>query len=392
MGIISSFIDRLPSSKRAMRESIAKSQEVQQELQQLEKRIDALSRQIDSAVSSSEAQWARSASAQQETARSLSEFNANLKNDLDTQFARNQVMHWELYRRDGEELTKAKHRFFRNMSPATGSARIFQLGCAQLLAEFDDLCDKNDIPYWIAFGTLLGAVRHEGFIPWDDDIDLCMMRSDIQRVIDLVKDSEKYRVSIIYDAWNFCKQVRFMYRDQRNPCFLDLFIFEKTSVPTPETFNRLFALRHRMIDEMQASNLFPEWKRKEFVPADDPLSRDIERLFAQYREEGAAILTPPQASTHHADGIIWGIENLDDLNQYRWCCPTSDVFPTQRMLFEGRRCNAPARSDKFLSEVYGDIYTLPSDLISHCPHVSDETLGDRETLASIKERLGPTDS
>ena len=296
-------------------------------------------------------------------------------------------MQWELYRNDGEDLPSAKKRFFRSMSPATGGARLFQQGCAQLLTEFDELCNKHDIPYWIAFGTLLGAVRHGGFIPWDDDIDLCMMRSDIQHIVKMMQNDNKSRVSIIYDAWNFCKQVRFMYRDRRNPCFLDLFIFEETNAPTPDTFDRLFTLRHRMIDEMRSSDLFPTWKSKEFVPVEDPLSRDIERLFAQYREESASILMTPHPNASETEGVIWGIENLDDLNHYRWCCPKSDVLPTQRLSFEGHACSAPANIDKFLSEVYGDIYALPNDLVSHCPHVSEKSLENRETLASIKEHL-----
>lgn len=382
MSIIPKLIDRLPSSKRAMRESLQVSRQIQDNIQSLEIQLEAQRTSLDALSRANELALARLDALQQQAVNTA---NA-LQMSLNTQFARNQIMQWELYRHDGEDLASAKKRFFRNMSPATGGARLFQLGCAQLLAEFDNLCEKNSIPYWIAFGTLLGAVRHGGFIPWDDDIDLCMMRSDIKRVIDLVEESEKFRVSIIYDSWNFCKQVRFMYRDQHNPCFLDLFIFEKTSVPTSETFDRLFTLRHRMIDEMRASEFFPKWKEKEFVPADDPLSRDIERLFAQYRQEAASILAPPQTS-HQTEGVIWGIENLDDLNHYRWCCLKTDVLPTKRISFEGKECNAPANSDKFLSEVYGDIYTLPNDLVSHCPHVSEESLENRETLASIKEHL-----
>lgn len=50
-----------------------------------------------------------------------------------------------------------------------------------MLERLDEVCRKHDITYWAFYGTLLGAVRHQGFIPWDDDIDLVMFRDDYER-------------------------------------------------------------------------------------------------------------------------------------------------------------------------------------------------------------------
>lgn len=55
-----------------------------------------------------------------------------------------------------------------------------------LLAEFDRVCRANDLEYFALYGTALGAVRHEGFIPWDDDLDVGMVRSEYERMTQIV--------------------------------------------------------------------------------------------------------------------------------------------------------------------------------------------------------------
>lgn len=52
-----------------------------------------------------------------------------------------------------------------------------------------DICTKNDLTIWAGYGTLIGAARHQGFIPWDDDLDFVMMRSDYDKLLDLVKSN-----------------------------------------------------------------------------------------------------------------------------------------------------------------------------------------------------------
>ncbi len=59
-----------------------------------------------------------------------------------------------------------------------------------ILAEFDRVCRAHNLCYTIAYGTLLGAIRHKGFIPWDDDVDVCMPRPDYEKFYAMVKSGE----------------------------------------------------------------------------------------------------------------------------------------------------------------------------------------------------------
>ena len=60
-----------------------------------------------------------------------------------------------------------------------------------LLMEFDRVCKKHGLKYYAVFGTLLGAIRHNGFIPWDDDIDVCMPRDDYEKFLQLSDEFEE---------------------------------------------------------------------------------------------------------------------------------------------------------------------------------------------------------
>lgn len=61
-----------------------------------------------------------------------------------------------------------------------------------ILSDFIHICNENNLKYYAAYGTALGAIRHEGFIPWDDDIDLIMFREDYNKLIEIINSSEKY--------------------------------------------------------------------------------------------------------------------------------------------------------------------------------------------------------
>lgn len=66
--------------------------------------------------------------------------------------------------------------------------RKHQLKMLEMLKYVDGLCRKHDIPYYLSGGTLLGAVRHQGFIPWDDDLDIILMKKDFRRLLKVLRN------------------------------------------------------------------------------------------------------------------------------------------------------------------------------------------------------------
>ena len=84
-----------------------------------------------------------------------------------------------------------------NLNELTEIRDLDRIKCILLdiLSYIDDLCEKNNIRYSIAYGTLIGAIRHHGFIPWDDDIDIYMPREDFKRFISVINaQSSRYRL------------------------------------------------------------------------------------------------------------------------------------------------------------------------------------------------------
>ena len=73
-----------------------------------------------------------------------------------------------------------------------------------ILIYLDKICKENNIKYYLSSGTLLGAIKYKGFIPWDDDIDVVLFRSDYLKLIDVLgKNDEKYKILSIYNTEDY---------------------------------------------------------------------------------------------------------------------------------------------------------------------------------------------
>ena len=106
--------------------------------------------------------------------------------------------------------------------------RNLQLGILELLKIFDKLCKKHNLTYFLDAGNLLGAYRHKGFIPWDDDMDVAMPREDYDKVVPLLKEElNKYGIIVgpggIYDDRGILQRIGINYKTAETGIWMDIF-------------------------------------------------------------------------------------------------------------------------------------------------------------------------
>lgn len=314
-----------------------------------------------------------------------------IRDDIAQLDKRTMMLLWELHRREGESTHEAKRRVLEELSPATGSMRLYQLAGAQLLFEFDAFCRMHGLSYWLQSGTLLGAVRHQGFIPWDDDLDVAMSRADIERACELVEDDPRYRITVRYDWCVRCRQVRFRYADEHIPCFIDLFYFDPVASADKETFVAREAERAALEADLVADEALSEFwsKESQFVDEEDEKALALRAHFDAHvnalYEAGTLV-----RSLEDAEGVIWAIDNVNSgVRHHSWyLLPIEAVLPLTTLPFEGHDVCVPHDYHRCLEDIFGDIYELPHTVGSFFNHDVEDALRDEATLEAIEGIVG----
>jgi len=224
-----------------------------------------------------------------------------------------------------------------------------------IMKEFDRICTENGIKYWLDGGTCLGAVRHGGFIPWDDDADVCMFREDYERFIKVFKEDERFVISTrendLYYTLGFAKfrlkgmvlpesgSTADIHYTHRGP-FVDVFIVEDGTRVSGLIFKQIGCHLHF------------------FTKMENPgvVSVALLKFFKKLYLKSIKLWTPvmqrlPWAKCRYAIGtnffkIIFRKGIFDEL------------VP---MEFEGLQLPVPKDYDTYLTDYYGDYMTLPSE-------------------------------
>lgn len=254
---------------------------------------------------------------------------------------------------DAIEQKKLRERF----NPEGSLLRQHQLRMLDMLKYIDAVCRKNNIKYWLCSGTLIGAVRHGGFIPWDDDVDIEMLKEDYKKLVKVMKNEPQddyvlqthetdsnyyYPFAKLRDLHSCIKENHESDRYYKyKGCFIDIFIMEPSS--------SLFL--HKLSVKIQAGLVF----RPNLI-IKNRIFRNIYFPVVLFLINN--LLFP----------LLGFISGLAARGQLRHTLGTKffkarnmeDIFPLATTRFEDTTFFVPYNSDSYLRKIYGEYTCLPN--------------------------------
>lgn len=245
-----------------------------------------------------------------------------------------------------------------------------------ILKEFDKICSENKIDYFLCGGSAIGAVRHGGFIPWDDDIDVGMSRKDYDKFLKIAKKkySKKYtivnndenpRFPLMNTRWGL-NGTEYKTEDLKDipgefGIFLDIFCFD--NIPDDEKLMK----RQATFAWFYGKLLVLSGVKKPTLYHYGIKAKILSIIFfiAHY------ILKILHLTSRHfykrALSYALQYENVKtkrfaymfDPQRYTSMLTKNDIYPTRRIKYENIEVNVPKKIESYLERRYGDYMTLP---------------------------------
>lgn len=242
----------------------------------------------------------------------------------------------------------------------------------EMLKYFRAVCEENDIPYSLAYGTLLGARRHGGFIPWDDDVDVFVLREDYERLISALRKNHEHRFQVMTHEdhpdyyYNIAKLVdtetalvEHGYRPIAGyGVFVDIFPLDR--VPSDD---KAFARQSRK------AKIYSWFRAVSIIENSSTAHRNLLKRIASFCLKIVSDLFGTEFWLRAADRALRMYEHSDyDLV----CCLTEYPKPRERMsctrllqgetiLFEGEPFSCVSDVEGYLTDRYGDYRKLPPE-------------------------------
>lgn len=242
--------------------------------------------------------------------------------------------------------------------PEGSKLRRNQLELLDMLLDLAAICKEHNIQWWLSSGTLLGAARHAGFIPWDDDIDIVMTRKEAKRLKKILSESnnDKYAYQSIESDIEYtnlyCKFRKLNDQNLKTSVkrhqflkyrgrFVDIFSIEKTSYFSARAAKVIYYnLQHMTV------HIKIKWLRRVMIRFFEFLCLCI--VNPLLRIIG---LINPRNEYHYSLGEGWAKHTFF----------MKDTLPLTTAMFEGHEFPVPKNMDAYLTNVYGDWRTLPSE-------------------------------
>ena len=263
----------------------------------------------------------------------------------------------------------------------------------EILKYIRDVCDANGLRYYLAYGTLIGAVRHQGFIPWDDDMDIHMPRPDYMKFVEIVKaNPHPYYKLISRETEPFFTHILAKMIDTRTKLtqktlwkekvqlglFVDIFVLDgagNTLEQAEETYLKAFAC-YRKWEDSNTRMFYPQ--KGKFYTFRKWLSHFPERVFGvrywmdkhfelcmQSDYDSCAYVSALSAGTPQPSRNIWKRNAFGD---GKYVTMNSEAF------------RAPSDWDAVLRPEYGGYMEPPPSYLCHPHHPYDLKILDSSLL------------
>lgn len=248
--------------------------------------------------------------------------------------------------------------------------------------DFAELCEKQKITFMLGGGSCLGAIRHHGFIPWDDDLDIMMPRKDYENLIEVLKSGalgDKYEINYPTKTTDCKNTFLKIYRkgtldnelfNENTPfprgIFLD--IFPMDSAPKSKLARRIRGVISDGLQFVATCVLYAQYpsdKYKRFVSGDEDTKR---RFQLRIKIGNICKIIPHRLWVHWFDKF----NSSDKATGYTTIPtgrkhyvgetqPTSVFLPVRYEKFEGMDCPIPGNAEVYLTALYGDFMKLPPE-------------------------------
>ena len=245
-------------------------------------------------------------------------------------------------------------------NPDGSDLRKAQLRMLTLLRFLDKICKEYNLEYWLDSGTLLGAARHGGFIPWDDDIDVCMMKKDAEHLKNIMGDkiwqehivlqTHETDPNYFHPSWITLRDIKSEYITDNyyhniikyKGLQIDIFIIEE-NIPA-----NLLKLSSKLFNFMVIAPLMGRHRLTCLRPI-VPINYSILNRF----------VFPILKKIHKKSDTVSSGLGADFLKIQK----KDDIFPLRKIFIEGYEFSCPSNYDAYLTQLYkkyGSWTTIPS--------------------------------